>query len=227
MVGSAIFQYGKVLATATAISQKLSPVRDGGHGRRRDLAPHLYKLKLMCRAVFVLLLLCSLAGTAQQQAPRKIQVGIEQDLLPYATGGYFAGAWVGSNHVRVRALMARVHKPDIVVKKGFTHNNVTAYALLGDYFLQQGWKGWWAGTGLVYWKSSIQTDRKLGTAHFENWLLNGSIGYNLPLYRNFYVSPWAGMHLRVGGAKRVSVDDRSFTPPLLNPEGSVKVGVFF
>ena len=182
----------------------------------------------MHRILFlVLFCLLQLHPKAQETPKQKITIGVEQDLLPYATGGYFAGAWVGKNKVRLRALVARVHKPDFVVKKGFTNNNVSAYALVADYFLNQNWKGWWAGTGLVYWSSSIQTDQKTSTVQYRNWLLNGSIGYNVPLYRNFYASPWAGMHLRAGGARRVVVDGRTFTPPLLNPEASLKVGIFF
>jgi hypothetical protein len=161
---------------------------------------------------------------AQDSTRKGIIVGLEQDVLPYATGGYFAGVWAGKGHMRVRTIMARVHKPDLIVKENFTNNKVTAYAILGDYFLKEDWKGWWAGAGLVYWKSSIQPDTRLQTVHYENLLLNGSIGYNWKLYRNFYVGPWAGMHLRIGGDKKVTADGKSFVPPLLNPEASVKVG---
>src|SRR4051812_44810184 len=127
----------------------------------------------MYRATLLALtILLNLASYAQKPSSR-INVGIEQDVLPYATGGYFGGLWVGKNHVRGRALVARVHKPDMITKKGFTNNNVTAYALLADYFLKENWKGWWAGTGVVNWKSSIQSDEKSNTYHYENWLVNG------------------------------------------------------
>ena len=161
---------------------------------------------------------------AQQKNTSGLSAGLELDFLPYATGGYFAGGWVGKGHVRLRALTARVHKPDLIVKKGFTNNNVTAYALVGDYFLKEDWKGWWAGTGLVYWKSSIQSDARLTTKHYENYLLNGSLGYHIPLSKNFYLSPWAGMHLRLGGDQHFTVDGKDFTAPLLNPEASLKFG---
>lgn len=161
-----------------------------------------------------------------QKSSSRINAGIEQDLLPYGTGGYFAGLWAGKNHIRGRALIARVHKPDFITKKGFTNNNVTAYALLADYFLKENWKGWWAGSGIVYWKSSIQSDKKANVYNYENWLLNGSIGYNYKIYKNFYVSPWAGMSIRAAGDKSVIVEDKTFTPPLLNPEISVKLGIY-
>jgi hypothetical protein len=171
-----------------------------------------------------LLALLTSAASAQTTPSHKISVGLEQDVLPYATGGYYAGAWVGKGHLRVRALTARVHKPDLIVKKGFTHNNVTAYALVGDFFLKKDWQGWWVSTGLVRWNSSIQSDARLSTVHYKNYLLNGSMGYNIPLSKKFYLSPWAGMHLRIGGDKHFVVDGKDFTPPLLNPEASLKVG---
>lgn len=179
---------------------------------------------LLCLAFTVFI---NLAGFAQKSSSGKLSYGLEQDFLPYATGGYYAGAWVGKDHFRVRALMARVHKPDLIVKKGFTRNNVTAYALVADYFLKEDWKGWWASTGLVRWNSSIQSDARLSTVHYQNTLLNGSIGYNIPLPKNFYLSPWAGMHLRIGGDKHFQVDGKDFTTPLLNPEASLKVGWWF
>lgn len=180
----------------------------------------------MHRSLLCLLftLFITAAASAQETSPDKISFSIEQDFLPYATGGYYAGAWVGKGHLRVRALTARVNKPDIIVKEDFTNNKVTAYALVADYFLHKDWKGWWASTGLVRWNSSIQSDARLSTVYYENYLLNGSIGYDIPFAKNFYLSPWAGMHLRVGGDKHFTVDGREFTAPLLNPEASLKIG---
>jgi hypothetical protein len=99
--------------------------------------------------------------------------------------------------------------------------------LLADYVLKENWKGWWAGTGLVYWQSSIQTDKKESASNYKTWLLNGSLGYNFKLCKNFYISPWCAMHIRIAGDKSVSVDDKTFTPPLLNPEASIKLGAYF
>ena len=182
----------------------------------------------MAMRLYTLLVLLSLffstALFAQQADGAKLSAGLELDFLPYATGGYFAGGWAGKGHVRLRALTARVHKPAVVVKKGFTNNDVTAYALVVDYFLEKDWKGWWAATGLVHWKSSIQSDARLSTRHYENYLLNGSLGYNFPLSKSFYLSPWAGMHLRLGGDKHFTVDGKDFTAPMLNPEASLKLG---
>lgn len=186
-------------------------------------------MRVFFSAAFLLFLnlLLPLDGRTQAPLSNKFTIGVEQDILPYATGGYFAGLWAGKKHVRVRALLARVHKPDLLVKEGFANNKITAYAVLGDYFLKEAWNGWWIGSGLVYWRSSIQAKERIGTASFQNVLVNGSIGYNWKFYKNVYLGPWAGMHLRIGGDRRVPVDGREFRPALLNPEASVKLGWFF
>jgi hypothetical protein len=166
---------------------------------------------------------CSLLALGQES----IALGLEQDVLPYVTGGYYFGAWAGKSHIRGRVLVAHVNKPEFIVPSGFTNNIVTAYALVGDYFLKSDWNGWWLSAGIVYWDSSIQRNVKVSTASYQNVLLNGSLGYNWKLGKNFYLSPWAGLHVRVGGATEVLVDGASFTTPLLNPEASLKLGWYF
>lgn len=153
--------------------------------------------------------------------------GFEQDVLPYVTGGYFVNAWAGKGHVRARVLLAHVHKPAFIVPKGFTNNTVTAYACVADYFLRTRWEGPWIGAGLVRWKSAIQDKGATATAHYSNWLLNGSIGYSWRVYKHFYAGPWAGLHVRVGGAREVTAGAASFQVPLFTPEASLKIGWYF
>lgn len=95
----------------------------------------------MMRTFLAILCITILNAANAQSGTKKFSIGVEQDLLPYATGGYFGGIWAGKEHIRGRALVARVHKPDFVIKKGFSNNNVTAYALLADYFLKDNWNG--------------------------------------------------------------------------------------
>lgn len=164
---------------------------------------------------------------AQDTVAHKLNAGAELDVLPYITGGHFAAVWIGKNEWRVRALTAFVKKPDFTTKDGFANHHIHAYAIVIDKFFKPGWKGLWLGGGLVYWRSSIQTDAKQQTAYFNNYLLNGSAGYHFTLYKHLYLSPWAGMSLRIGGDKNVAVDNKQFTLPLLNPEASLKLGYSF
>ncbi len=158
---------------------------------------------------------------------KSVTIGVEQDFLPYLTGGYYAAMWLGKSHLRGRALMAHVNKPSFIVPNGFTNNIVTAYALLGDYFLKEDFSGWHLGAGIVLWNSSIQSNLKIGTANYQNTMLNGSIGYNWYFAKRFYLCPWAGLHWRIGGAETVTVDGSSFNPPLFTPEASLKIGWYF
>lgn len=181
------------------------------------------KYPLILSAIF----LFSFNLPAQVVEPSVFTVGLEQDVLPYLTGGYFLGLWAGKGHIRGRALLVRVHKPDFIIREGFTNNRVTALALVGDYFLKKQWKGWWLGAGMVYWENTIQSDARLSTAQFDQYLLNGSLGYNWKFWKNFYLSPWAGLHIQVAGNRTVEVDGIEYMPPILNPEASLKLGWHF
>ena len=166
-------------------------------------------------------------GLCMHVEPVESHAGIEIDALPYVTGGYFGAAWVSKNHWRARLLTADVNMPGFMTKKGFRNHHINSYAVVLDYFLKSDLKGWWAGGGLVYWKSRIQTDQQLATAHLKNYLLNGSIGYNFPVNKHIYISPWAGLSLRTGGDKNVPVDNLQYSIRLLNPEASLKIGFYF
>ncbi len=172
-----------------------------------------------------MLLICT--GSPAQKASKSFHAGIEVDALPYVTGGWFAAAWAGKEQWRVRFLTAAVNKPNFTTRKGFTNHHIHAYALVADHFLNKEWKGWWLGGGLVLWKSRIQTDSRMQTASFRNYLLNGSAGYHVTFNKNLYLSPWAGMSIRTGGDKNVRVDQQTYSLPLLNPEASLKLGIWF
>lgn len=179
-------------------------------------------MKSLITAVLVALSLCSFG-----QSSNNVSFGLEQDFLPYITGGYYANVWGGKNHLRARALMARVRKPDFMIPEAFTNNKVTAYAFVVDYFPRLEWKGPWIGGGLVRWNSTIQSNDRNFESSFDNWLLNGSVGYNWKLGGHFYLGGWAGWHVLIGGPTSVAVGPELYNAPRFNPEASVKVGWYF
>jgi hypothetical protein len=130
------------------------------------------------RLLFLSFCVSTILSTAQGKS---VIVGFEQDALPYILDGYFANVWVGKGHVRSRLLFANVRKPDLLLTDGFTNNRVNAYAITADYFSKEDWKGWWISAGGVLWKNSLQTDLKQQTAHFNTYLVNGSLGYSWKL----------------------------------------------
>lgn len=175
----------------------------------------------------LLLLACVGLCRGQEAEEPTFNVGFELDALPYLTGGYFIAGWAGQGHWRCRVLTANVNKPDWSTPEGFSKHHVAAYAAVVDVFLKPGWRGWWIGAGPVYWQSRIQTDARIQTAHFNNFLLNGSLGYNLKVGKQFYLSPWVGLSMRIAGDRDVPVDQQLFTLPLFNPEASLKLGFHF
>lgn len=160
-------------------------------------------------------------------SPKNLSTGIELDVLPYATGGWFAAVWAGKKQWRIRALTASVNKPGFTIQKGFTNHQINAYAFLVDRFLNPQWRGVWIGGGFVVWNSTIQSDARIQTSTFTNYLLNGSAGYNIKIHKHIYLSPWAGLSLRMGGDTNVPVDNKLFTLPFVNPEASFKAGIWF
>jgi hypothetical protein len=176
---------------------------------------------------FILFMQLLTFKSAAQLATSKWSTGFELDALPYITGGWFGSVWAGKDHWRLRFLAASVKKPDFTTMNGFTNHHINAYALVADHFLEKEWKGWWLGGGTVIWNSRIQTDAQLKTASFTNYLLNGSAGYNFKISKKIYLSPWAGMSVRMGGDKKAVVDNKPYTLPLLNPEASLKLGIWF
>ena len=172
-------------------------------------------------------LLLLLASTPAVKAQEHINLGIELDVLPYITGGYFGAVWAGKGHVRGRALIAKVNMPEFIIPAGFTENTIHSYALVIDYFLRKEQDGLWMAAGVVLWDGEIQTDQIIKTASYQSFLLNGSMGYAFNLGRKFYLSPWAGLSLRIGGNSNIIVDGTKYDPPFFNPELSLKFGYRF
>ncbi|MCB0602502.1 MAG: hypothetical protein KDC28_14790, partial [Saprospiraceae bacterium] len=85
------------------------------------------------RYFHLLLLWIGLQQVVTGQADAKFHVGIEQDVVPYATGGYFAGVWLGRGHWKTRLLHVKATKPDFLLADGFTDNVIKAYAIVLDY----------------------------------------------------------------------------------------------
>lgn len=177
--------------------------------------------------ILLFALMITKANNSFAQSNSKVRAGIELDVLPYATGGYFGAVCAGNDRWRMRILTANVNKPDWSTKKGFNSHNIHAYAMVVDYFPGSGWRKWWIGAGPVLWKSKIKADGSDNNSVFSNFLLNGSLGYNLGLGKHFYLSPWMGLSLNVAGDKDIMVGNKVYNLPLLNPEASLKIGAHF
>lgn len=189
------------------------------------LLQNVKTVKYLIMSTVAMIMLCSKMSFSQEK--KGVTFGVELDALPYVTGGSFGAFWLGKNQWRVRALGANVHKPDWATKKGFNHHDIAAFAVVVDLFQTQNWRKWWIGAGPVFWNSKIRADGSTTISSFSNFLLNGSIGYNLSLGQNIYLSPWAGMSLKIAGDKDIVVQNKIYNLPILNPEMSLKLGFHF
>jgi hypothetical protein len=182
-------------------------------------------MKNILTAVLILLSLPVLCQ--ERTTPNRTTVGFELDALPYITGGYYFSVWVGHNHMRYRSVVTKATTPEFLLKEGFTNNDIHAYTLIADYFFKTGFKGWWIGSGFEYWKGQIQADTKLSNAKYSNAVFTVGGGYVWKFYKNFYLNPWTGCHLRIAGDTEVMVDGEKFVPPFFTPELSIKIGWHF
>ncbi len=176
---------------------------------------------IITAAVFILVTLPGISQNKNKTA------GIEIDALPYLTGGYYGSIWIGNNHMRYRAIVTKVTTPKFILEDGFTENKIHAYTLIADYFFKPNFQKWWVGAGFEYWEGQIQTEAKLSTAKYDNIIFTSGGGYVWKFYRNFYLNPWTGVHIRVAGDKKVMLDGKEFSPALFTPEISLKIGWHF
>lgn len=174
-----------------------------------------------------LLLLLSIASSGQKPPASSFTGGIEADALPFITGGYYMSVWGGYKHVRYRIVLTQVNTPQFLLPGKFRNNEIEAYAFIADYFFRRGFTGCWLGTGLEWWKGQIDASGTSATGRYTTYMYTIGSGYVWNIYRGFYINPWAGGHLKIGGDHAVHVGAESFTPPLLIPEVSLKIGWHF
>lgn len=160
-------------------------------------------------------------------AQPRLRAGIELDALPYLTGGYFGAGWIGSSQWHLRGLYADVNMPHIIIPDQFSDLHISSVALIVDYFHQGDENGIWIGAGPVIWSGEISESGNSISSKFKTYLFNGSLGYRFLMGDHFYLSPWAGMSLKVIGDQAITVGSSVYHPKLLNPEMSVKVGYRF
>jgi hypothetical protein len=189
---------------------------------------------------FILLLTLSANSLFAQQPPQSLnesaidqrswKVGTEVDVLPYATGGYYASAFVGHRGWRYRGLASRTDLPSFLVTSGFEQKRTDAYALLADRFLgsrRTQLRGFWVSGGGEFWQNRIRQQDTSNFTYYDNFVLTGGGGYVWKLSKHFYLNPWGAVHVVVGGATNINVSGKTYQQPRLVPEASLKFGFIF
>lgn len=153
-----------------------------------------------------------------------ITFGVEQDVLPYALGGFIATGWIGKNQFRHRFSYAHATSPKLVYGADTKSDAVRAFGISFEYFFKEDFKGWWLGPGVGYWTNLIETNN-LQQLRNESVIFTFGGGYNFFITDWLYTSPWIALHTRVSGNETISVGNESYTPAILTPELSVKLGI--
>jgi hypothetical protein len=150
--------------------------------------------------------------------------GVELDVLPYATGGWYGSLWYGFGHVRIRGVVSQVNPRDFAVNGDFTDAKTRAYALIVDYLPRRDRTGLWLGAGVELWENSIAHPEEVARGEYETVMATLGAGWIWHLGDHLYLNPWAAGHLRVAGDDKASVGAHTYEPDRFVAEASVKVG---
>lgn len=178
----------------------------------------------------ILVSLCAAAAGAAGRTPPYFTVGTELDVLPFATGGYYASLWAGYDGWRVRPVVARAYTPSFVVDPAFDDARVDALALIVDWFPLEGgdhFRGLWVGVGGEQWKNRIRREGYDEEATWDNGVATVGGGYVLKFWHNFYFNGWAAGHVVVAGDRDIPVAGAIYKQPTFTPEASLKIGWHF
>jgi hypothetical protein len=179
----------------------------------------------------------SAEAAAPREAPQRA-LGLTMDLLPIvlsATAGQVGVSgqvWAGFDQVRLRLVGARLALPNwLAAKDGFENQTTLVVAAIADYVFGDHFDGWWIGTGLEWWHSSIGHEDVPGRrVAWDAGVATVGGGYIWPLLAGtgvqLYIEPWGAAHVRWTPASP-TLEGRSYRPPRLNGELSLKLGVFF
>jgi hypothetical protein len=154
-------------------------------------------------------------------------VGAEINPMPFINGGYYGSLWWGMKHVRLRGIASHTTVPGFLVTEGFEQNRIRSYALLGDYFFHEAFKGFWAGGGFEYWQGSTVNSDDGTEGKYTNYVFTLDVGYLLKVWRNFYISPSGSVHMVVAGDKVIEVGNATYNSPTISPSITITIGYHY
>jgi hypothetical protein len=167
---------------------------------------------------------------AQDRTPapvRGMSVGVEADLLPFLTGGFYGSLWSAHGSVRLRGVVSRVYVPEFAVPDGFRDQRVDAIAVIADYVPAREVQGIWVGAGLEYWNTEIGVEGSSEETTFGSLVATAGVGYIFPLGGGVYLNPWGAAHVLLSWGRDVQVGTTNFTPQPITGEVSLKLGYCF
>jgi len=159
----------------------------------------------------------------------KLTMGLEIDVYPYISGGYYASIWLGfkEQKQRIRPVISKFDTPEFMNADGITLNTINSYAVFTDYFFKPGFEKFWIATGIEYWDGIAQKNKSTNPAKYAQWIFTLGVGYVWKYYNNFYLSPWLAGSIRIAGDEEVQFGEDVSKLPLITPFFSLKLGWHF
>jgi len=167
----------------------------------------------------------SQSDSTQIKKESGVSLGVEVDVLPYISKGWYASGWVGLDkyHIRIRPVFAKVNVPSFLYDEEFDRNTLQVYALIVDYFFKPDYKGFWVAPGIEYWNGEVE-DNFNNTSTYDELVFTVGGGYVWKFPKNFYLNPWVAFHLHMAGDRDVSVGEEVYRTSIFTPEASLKLG---
>ena len=165
--------------------------------------------------------------------PARQAIGFNIDILPTvlsASAGTVGGAgqvWYARNHLRFRLVGAHFRMPESIMKEDyFRKQETTAIAVICDYVTGKEFNSFWVGSGLELWLNRIGYLNSSNTASWNNAVFTMGGGYIWKFYRNFFLDPWAAVHVLLN-KQQVHLQGDTYKPQAITAEASLKIGWYF
>lgn len=155
-------------------------------------------------------------------------IGVEVDLLPFATGGNYIGAFVSENGFKYRFIRAESSMPDFMLEDGIDSVDLEVYAFIVDYYFDKtNYAGPWIGVGLEYWKNSIDEKNGVENVSLKQNIFTIGGGYLFKISQNLYINPWAAIHVDIDSNDYKMIGNTKYEIKDVVPEFSVKLTYYF
>jgi hypothetical protein len=170
-------------------------------------------------------------SVAAEDSPSPV-LGYTLDMLPVilsaseGRAGYSFQVWAGLNRIKIRVIGAHLLMPQSMIKDSFEDYEVNVAAILIDYFFTRDLRGFWIGSGVELWNSSVKHKKTGETALFTDSIITAGGGYVWHLTEHVYLNPFAALHFRINDSK-VLAGNEEFTRKKFSSSASVKIGYRF
>ncbi len=159
-----------------------------------------------------------------------IAIGFQLDLFPTVVSaangklGYAPQIWLGIDHLRLRLIGAHLEPPDaFAFDDDFEDPTSTVFATVIDYTFGERFDGWWVCGGFELWQRTVRHEASGTKLDWTSAIATLGGGYIWRFAGDFYLDPWAGVHVTLN-PQTVRSAAVEYEPPPVVANASVKLG---